>query len=424
VASPALAMLRGRNSPALIVLLLLALFVGLTQLGQVATRQRIPMVNPCDDVSVDFREVYLAALYLRIGWNPSEVQRCVYPPLPAQINVPVTYLPYDVVKYLVPPSLLIAVLAALLLLHRVFTPSSLPADLIFTLTTLGTLSLSYPFRFLFDRGNLDGFVMLLAALGLRWLSSAGFLAGLMFGLAAAVKVYPALLALALLAGRRWRPLASMAALLFVLFELSMALWLYFGQERVFDRGEQFRLGENGSLAVTFTYLEWLAPRALGREVPEIVHASPSTLAQPFYLGLLSLMVWRDLRERNLERRQLCAEVMLYFPFLVAIPQLAYQYELNWLITMLPAVGWLASRSRDRTQQALLWLIVTGVALGQFHAVAAQRLLDSVAPYVVPGFGLLLVIVVVVALRWHEVRRDGGLRAGLDRLRARMPLRGR
>lgn len=399
-------MIRQSNTPALAVLLLLSLFVGLSQLEQIVTGRTVPMVNACDDVSVDYREVYLASLYLRIGWNPYEVTRYVYPPLPAHMNVPVTYLPYDAVKHLVPLAVLFSVLVALLLLHRIFAPPNLRDDVVFALVTLGTLSLSYPFRFLFDRGNLDGFVMLLSALGLYWLTRAGLFGGLMLGLAAALKVYPILLGLTLAARRRWKPLVSMAALLFLLFELDMEHWLRFGQERVFERGAQFRLDENGSLAVTFTYIEWFVARAFGMQVPDVVQAAPSSLARPFYLGSLALMLWCDLRRRSVEPRQVCADVMLYFPFLVAVPQLAYHYQLVWLLGLLPVIGWFWSQSPGRARRVLLMFVTFGIALSQFPAVAVQRALDSILPQFVPGFGLLLVMIGAVALKWTTADPNG------------------
>lgn len=135
-------MFTDRNAPVLAVLVLLSLFAGLVHLGEIVAQKSVPMVDRCDDVSVDYREVFLASWYLRLGWNPYDAPRYVYPPLPAQLNVPATYLPYDVVKYLVPLAVLGSVLAALMLLHRIFAPPEPRADTVFALATLGILSLS------------------------------------------------------------------------------------------------------------------------------------------------------------------------------------------------------------------------------------------------------------------------------------------
>ncbi len=388
-----------RNAPVIAVLLLLSIFTGLVRLGEIVAQKSVATVARCDDVSVDYREVFLASWYLSLGWNPYEAPRYVYPPLPAQLNVAATRLPYDVVKYLVPLAVLGSVLAALMLLQRTFAPPGGRAGTVFTLASVGILSLSYPFQFLFDRGNLDGFVLLLVATGLYALDRAGGLSGLLLGLAVALKVYPALLAVPLVAKGRWKPVAAMAALLFVLFQLSMELWLFFLQDRVLDRGSQFRLDENGSLAATLGYVEWVVRRVLGARASTLEEVGPSSLWRPTYLTLLALMVWRDVRTRSSDHRQTCADVALYFPFMIAAPQLAYHYQLVWLLGLLPAVGWLWTSADGRAQRISVVVATFGIALSQFPAVAMHELLGSVLPHVVPGAGLLIVMLGAVAVKW-------------------------
>jgi len=132
---------------------------------------------------------------------------------------------------------------------------------------------------------------------------------------------------------------------------------------------------------------------------EIEQAPPSGLAQPLYLTLLALMVWRDARQRDLDPRQLCAAVALYFPFMVAVPQLAYHYELVWLLGLIPVVCWLWASAEGRAQRLVLCVVTCGIALSQFPAVAAQQVLGVHTPQFVPGFGLLLVMLGVVAFKW-------------------------
>ena len=61
------------------------------------------VTSPIQDnnLGVDYREVYVASQMLRIGWNPYEAERYVYPPLAALVNVPATYVPFGIVKYVV-----------------------------------------------------------------------------------------------------------------------------------------------------------------------------------------------------------------------------------------------------------------------------------------------------------------------------------
>ena len=90
---------------------------------------------------------------------------------------------------------------------------------------------------------------------------------------------------------------------------------------------------------------------------------------------------------------------LYLPFMVAVPQLAYHYELVCVLALLPTLGWYARRSATAAQRSLVILTALAVTLTQFPAVTLQKLTDTVLWHFVPGFGLLLVMVCVVALRF-------------------------
>lgn len=394
---------RDETAPALAVLVLTALLMGVVLLGQLFAQQDLYFIHK-HAFGMDYGVFYKAALRIREGGSPYEVGRYVTPPLPAYLNVAATYLPLPTAKVLIALSVLGTVVGAMFLVRRIFAPPRWRADLVFLGAALGTVLLSYPFYFLFDRGNVDGLVLFLTALGLLALRRSGWLAGVLFGLAVATKVYPVLLVLPLAAKRRWVPLVAMGATLLVLFVLTPGDWLAFVEKRILERGSQWKIDENGSLACTFLYLGRFTADALG--VPRFPLAQQiAGLYRPVYFVLLGLLVLRDALRRDVKPKQLCADVALYFPFMVAVPRLVYHYELVWLLALVPVVGWRWANAGSRVERWILGLVVAGIALGQFQAVAAVKLTGSIYPNVVPGFGLFLVMLGVVALAWLGAPRS-------------------
>ena len=117
---------------------------------------------------------------------------------------------------------------------------------------------SYPFFFLFDRGQMDGFTLLLMSIGVyllagksapRQLSAGGFIAA-----AVAFKIYPILLVLPLLVMRRWLALGALAAALLCFILISPQLYLHWLEQTLNTRVGWFRVTENGSLANTLGYI--------------------------------------------------------------------------------------------------------------------------------------------------------------------------
>src|SRR5262249_52111382 len=153
------------HAPLLAVLLALSLLTGSVLLLQVAIEKDVTFVNRFG-LAIDFLEVYRGGELVRQGKTPYEVPRYVYPPLPALLTAPATSASFEVVRRVVPILILLATGGALFLLHRVLAPADGRRDGFFVAASVGVLLLSYPFLFLFNRGNLDGFALLCAALGL------------------------------------------------------------------------------------------------------------------------------------------------------------------------------------------------------------------------------------------------------------------
>ena len=258
---------------------------------------------------------------------------------------------------------------------------------------IAVMALSYPVYFLVYRGNIDAFVLAPMCLGL-WLSGTRrVLAGACLGLAAALKVYPLLLAVPLAIQRRHRALASAGVTLAFFIALAPGLWLE-GANRMLWRTSRFEMRENGSLACTFAFIG-------GAVVGQADAArSPGTWralglgAFGVLLALSAMADWRA-RGRRSEDEQRAAAFM-YLPFMAAVPELSYHYSLVVLLPLMAPLAHLWGRGGPRPPKGLL-LIAAGLALAQVQAVACGCLVGSGVPYCIPGLGLLLVLIGCV--RW-------------------------
>ena len=85
-------------------------------------------------------------------------------------------------------------------------------------------------------------------------------------------------------------------------------------------------------------------------------------------------------------KELCASVLMYLPFMVAVPQLSYQYGLVCILPMLPVVSWFWENTVSPAAKIILAFSTVGIALSQFQAVAAEKLIGTVHPHFIPGFG--------------------------------------
>ena len=108
-----------------------------------------------------------------------------------------------------------------------------------------------------------------------------------------------------------------------------------------------------------------------------------------------------------------AALMLYVPFMLAVPQLSHHYALVCLLIMLPAICWLWANRAASAERRILLLITCGLVLSQFPSYAVERLLIesfgvascaqaprswACLPNAVPGIGLALVMMGCVAYK--------------------------
>jgi hypothetical protein len=87
-----------------------------------------------------------------------------------------------------------------------------------------------------------------------------------------------------------------------------------------------------------------------------------------------------------------ADLLMYVPFMVAVPQLVYHYALVALLPVIPAAAVLWARESSARHRALLMLALTGLAVSQVQAYALERVTGLSVAHLVPTAGLLTVLV--------------------------------
>jgi hypothetical protein len=266
------------------------------------------------------------------------------------------------------------------------------------LTVLGVVIvlLSYPFYFLLERGNLHGLVLALMMLAL-WLSGRRqVLAGLCAGLAIATKLYAILLLTPLIVERRWKLLGVAAAVFVTCVAATPTLWLGFLARAIQQEGS-FGLQGNGSIVCTFHFFG-MGLRAVGLPLQE---GTLRGMAVGAYVAMFLFSSYADyLKRERRDDKEAAALALLYFPFMVAMPQQAYHDGLVVLLALVPAVCYLWGRRAGRRSSAALLVITGGIALSQMQAVALSRVAGGIAPHVIPGLGLLLAM---AGVTWYKVR---------------------
>ena len=405
------------TKPPLALFLLILLFgMGLVLLLQMRLQQDLYFIAKIA-FGLDYHSIYRASGVILDGGSPYQPplpHLYAMPPLPAILNIPLTQLhrfrASEIIAYLS----YVAVVVSLLLAYRAMTPrhesrrgDNAAMAVIFMLIPM----FSYPFFFLFDRGQMDGFTLLLMSIGVYLLAGQStarqLLAGGFIAAAIAFKLYPILLLLPLLAMRRYLALGALAATLLCLILISPELYLHWLEQTLNTRVGWFRTTENGSLANTLGYIGELL--GFGYQLRGVAYELWGVLfLAMFYVDFGRMSPPPQSCPDN---RRALAGVLFYTPFMVAVPGLAYHYELVCVLILLPVLSYLWAGA-GRGEKRLLLCITVGLALSQFQAVAVYDLLaekefphwmmgacrqygphsgGGCLPHWIPGFGLFVVM---------------------------------
>lgn len=347
----------------------------------------------------DFLPYYDAANVWLRGGNPYLVRGTTTLPLSIVLATPFTLARFVTASYLNALTSVAAMGGALALsIHAGRGRLEYRRDWpLFLLLVLG-----YPFAFLVSRGNVEYWVWLLMAVGF-WLEvdgSAPWLAGLMLGLGALLKLYPLLLILPLVALRRRATALAMLAV--TLLGLTMPHTLDFVTGSLGERlGRRIDLHQNGSVIGLAHYL--LGRLGLRDATPAIV------LGLAVVAAAFVACVWRDWHRARVtppRGEALGLALASYLPFVGTVPSVAYCYVLVGLILALPFVesAWWQAPS-PRAQRALaLFAVGLGLAYAPVYPIS-YALSEAEVVHVLPPLGNLLCMAAAVWLKCEPITTE-------------------
>ena len=143
--------------------------------------------------------------------------------------------------------------------------------------------------------------------------------------------------------------------------------------------------------------------SLGLPQLSLMHVREYALA--VYALLLCAMVIADVKIRKKcgaigNEAEICLTLM-YFPFMIAIPETSFHYNLVLLILLVPALCSLVRVVHTAVPPFIVWAIAGGIFLSQMQVRIVQNLIDEQGSlfYFFPAFGLFLVMTGCVVFKW-------------------------
>lgn len=383
--------------PAGAVALCLVISYGIINLFALTTRKELFPVKRGLVYLIDYYDYYAASKKLTSpGHNIYKSYRYVSPPVPAILNYPLSTLSFETARRIISFLILISSFLAVVISGIIFFRKPSGDSLLDKLNYYGMYSamgivilFSYPFYFIFERGNTDWLVMLMFWGGMMNLNrDRQILAGISWGMAICLKLYPVLLIIPVIIHRKWKALIGMIAVLVVAVGISPALWIAFFKNRIFLRMNYFRIDENVSLANSIYYMLKLIRIPLSNDMIFL-------LSNSVYAVLICVLTLILIRRRNTGRIQ--TDVLYFVPFMFMIPNTVYPYALIFIISLIPFYCYLWLNRTSRSQLIALSAIITGVALTQAQAILLETITGRMFPHFLPGFGLLIIAVATLFL---------------------------
>jgi len=272
----------------------------------------------------DYHYFFDAARDLIAGRNPYLNPSYVQPPLSTFVNVPLSGFDEPTAATIFFVMNLLFVFGAIFIAQRSSDMAVTERLSIFMLPML-----SAPTLMLFERGNLDGVVVILVA-GTIYFLRRPLICGVLLCAGILVKVYPLIFIFSLLGQKNWRVILYCAVALGAAFFALHNLFLSFFAN-VAARAATAGISENLS---SFTFLFAL------EEVFLTGNRSADILFKALYYATLGLiLVFGLLRDRNLSSTnrsdlEIRALMASYLVFTINIPGLVYLYSGVMIILML------------------------------------------------------------------------------------------
>lgn len=353
---------------------------------------------------IDFRDFFEASQRILQGLSPyaSQDNRYVTTPIPALATSLLVPLGFDNARKLLYILIPLSIYGGYALLVSIFDFEVDEKNLL--LVTGGVMLLfGYPSYFLVQRGNIDGWVFLFLCLGL-WAISRNkheIYSGLFLALAIGFKLYPILILIPILLARRWRLMVSVGLWLAVMGIITL-IWISDFRDLVLMRSRSiFRLDENGSLVATVAHILIFLDFLGIKNAAFLIIVSP-VIASLIYGVMFGPIVYADYKLGRAGHLDV-SSFILYIPFMIAIPQTVYHYSLILCFALVPLLCHLWKFSKTNLERVMLLIIAVGIAMTQWQAIATYNLTGNLLSHSIPGFGLLLVMMGILAYKASHLK---------------------
>jgi hypothetical protein len=361
-------------------------------LVQVASRAPIYYVVPQDIVGYDYRDFYYASVSIANGESPYSVSRYVTPPLPALANMLLLPFGFEFARNIFILLIPLFVFGSYLVIYLGLQGSNSDDRKWLLLSGIFVIVSSYPVYFLLERGNIDAIVLFCMCAGLVLLPKRTWLGSFLLAAASLFKLYPMLIPVSLLFARRWKPFFWICGWILGLVLLTIPYWADYLASS-YHRAYYFRLDENGSLVNTMMIVLVLLQVQFTGNLTNIFEQSSSILTAIVYGITLVIVLYSDYRaSASATQQERLSNMLLYFPLMIAIPQLVYHYEFVVLIPLLPVLSFMWKDTLPLPKKICLALMAVGIALSQWQAIALYVLTGNMLAQYIPGIGLLFVII--------------------------------
>jgi alpha-1,2-mannosyltransferase len=335
-----------------------------------------------------------------------------YPPFAALVFYPLSRLPFGLVALCWQLGTIAALYGVVRCSQRLLgrAEGSVPRAMLWTAIAIWT----EPLRSTFDYGQINVILVLAvlwAAYSTRW-----WLSGLLVGLAAGVKLTPAITGLYFLGIRRWGA-AAFAAIVFA-GTVALSIGLIGAQARYYFTdllGDASRVGPIG----TSFNQSWRG--GLSRIVGHDAGYGPLVLVALAVTAVLATLAWRALGAGAGVPRDRLGSLLVVQLFGLLISPISWTHHWIWLV---PLMIWLLDGPwRMRSGARLLgwgWLVLTLVGVPWLLSFAQPTIWETGRPWYLAWAGLVYIVATLATLGWIAVSGTGWRGGGRSHAQAPHP----
>jgi hypothetical protein len=294
-----------------------------------------------------YQLLHSAAFFFNVAGNPwayPMFSPVAYPPFAAAVMAPLYAFPIPELLYLLVSGAWLAVLVGWVGRGLVRVGVALATAV---LMPLSLVLISFPIERLVHQGNIEIVLWMLTALGvLAFLRGHDDAAALLWGLAAAMKLFPLVLLVLLLPRRKWRAFAEGVATF--VGATVWALWWLGPSVRVAWAGTMVNVFRyQGARTAEWTLRELVANHSLievAKIVAMIAHYPMDKLTLPYFACGAAVM--GAALFGKLWKMPVANQVLAVSTFMVMFPPISYYHALVHMVAPLVLLGWIAIRAQQ------------------------------------------------------------------------------